>query len=62
MIDKSEDTPPPSPGVGGGSGPADDDELFEDEVDEEIDVLDGEAEVIIPFNFFELNYDTLIQH
>ena len=47
MIDKSEDTPPPSPGVGDGTGPGDDDELFEDEVDEEIDVLDGEAEVII---------------
>ena len=44
MIDKSEDTPPPSPGVGGG-GQGDDDELFEDEVDEEIEVIDGEAEV-----------------
>ena len=45
MRDKVEDTPPPSPGVGSG----DDDEMFEDEIEEEVDVLDGEAEV------FDLN-------
>ena len=42
MRNKAEDTPPPSPGVG--SGPGDDDEMFEDEIEEEVDVLDGEAE------------------
>ena len=47
MRDKAEDTPPPSPGVGSGSG--DDDEMFADEIEEEVDVLDGEAEV------FDLN-------
>ena len=47
MKDKAEDTPPPSPGVGSGSG--DDDEMFADEIEEEVDVLDGEAEV------FDLN-------
>ena len=43
MKEKAEDTPPPSPGIG--SGPGDDDELFEDQIEEEVDVLDGEAEV-----------------
>ena len=39
MRSKQEDTPPPSPGVG------EDDELYEDEIAEEIDVIEGEAEV-----------------
>ena len=40
MKERIEDTPPPSPGFGGNE----DDEMFEDEVDEEIDVIEGEAE------------------
>ena len=43
MKDRLEDTPPPSPGIG--SGQDDDDELFEDQIEEEVDILDGEAEV-----------------
>ena len=40
MKERIEDTPPPSPGFGDNE----DDEMFEDEVDEEIDVIEGEAE------------------
>ena len=42
MKEKIEDTPPPSPGFGDNDD--EDDEMFEDEVAEEIDVIDGEAE------------------
>ena len=42
MKDRLEDTPPPSPGLEPGDG---DDELFEDQIEEEVDILDGEAEV-----------------
>lgn len=51
MKDRLEDTPPPSPGLGPGDG---DDELFEDQIEEEVDILDGEAEVSgrkLKFNF-----------
>lgn len=44
MRRKAENTPPPSPGIGSGAED-DDDELFEDQIQEEIDVLEGETEV-----------------
>ena len=42
MRSKVEDTPPASPSIG---GMEDDDELYEDEVAEEIGLIEGEADV-----------------
>ena len=58
MRSKQEDTPPPSPGVG------EDDELYEDEIAEEIDVIEGEAEVGTVFhtNYTCFGYVTLVEN
>ena len=42
MRSGAEDTPPASPSIGGSQ---EDDELYEDEVAEEIDLVEGEADV-----------------
>ena len=42
MKTRAEDTPPPSPSIGSHH---EDDELYEDEVAEEVDLVEGEADV-----------------
>ena len=49
----SENTPPPSPGVGGLD---DDDQIYEDEIEEEIDIGEGTLEV----NIFHLEAENLL--
>ena len=49
----SENTPPPSPGVGGLD---DDDQIYEDEIEEEIDIGEGTLEV----NIFYLEAENLL--
>ena len=54
MRERIEDTPPPSPGFGNNDD--DGDEMFEDEIAEEIDVIEGEAEAGEPLILFQRKY------